>query len=160
MTLPSTSPPTLSASSLEPPLGYRPLAWVGLASNILVIPFALAVILADPSWRTAHIAVGAGAVLPCAAVGIIASVALLQWRHWGWGVGGGREGPFGWWWPLPQMNSTTAELRIPPPSPDRPPGSRFSPVVLCRPRLTAMETLTCLTTTFETLTLSVSHTNT
>lgn len=83
MTLPSTSPPTLSASSLEPPLGYRPLAWVGLASNILVIPFALAVILADPSWRTAHIAVGAGAVLPCAAVGIIASVALLQWRHWG-----------------------------------------------------------------------------
>lgn len=83
MTLPSTSPPTLSASSLEPPLGYRPLAWVGLASNILVIPFALAVILADPLWRTAHIAVGAGAVLPCAAVGIIASVALLQWRHWG-----------------------------------------------------------------------------
>ena len=83
MTLPSTSPPTLSASSLEPPLGYRPLAWVGLASNIPVIPFALAVILADPSWRTAHIAVGAGAVLPCAAVGIIASVALLQWRHWG-----------------------------------------------------------------------------
>ena len=83
MTLPSTSPPTLSASSLDPPLGYRPLAWVGLASNILVIPFALAVILADPSWRTAHIAVGAGGVLPCAAVGIIASVALLQWRHWG-----------------------------------------------------------------------------
>ena len=83
MTLPSTSPPTLSASSLEPPLGYRPLAWVGLASNILVIPFALAVILGDPSWRTAHFAVGAGAVLPCAAVGIIASVALLQWRHWG-----------------------------------------------------------------------------
>lgn len=83
MILPSTSPPTLSARSLEPPLGYRPLAWIGLASNILVIPFALAVILADPSWRTAHIAVGAGAVLPCAAVGIIASVALLQWRHWG-----------------------------------------------------------------------------
>lgn len=83
MILPSTSSTTLSASSLEPPLGYRPLAWLGLISNSLMIPFALAVILADPLWRTAHIAVGAGAVLPCAAVGIIASVALLQWRHWG-----------------------------------------------------------------------------
>lgn len=83
MSLPSTSPSALSASSLDPPRGYRPLAWLGLISNILVIPFALALILADPIWRTAHIAVGAGALLPCATVGIIASVALLQWRHWG-----------------------------------------------------------------------------
>ena len=85
MSLPttSTSPSTLSASSLDPPRGYRPLAWLGLVSNILVIPMTLAVILADPNWRTAHIAVGAGALLPCATVGIIASVALLQWRHWG-----------------------------------------------------------------------------
>lgn len=83
MSLPSTSPSALSASSLEPPRGYRPLAWLGLLSNILAIPFGVAVIVADPAWRTAHIAVGAGAVLPCAAVGIVASVALLQWRHWG-----------------------------------------------------------------------------
>lgn len=85
MTLPSTStsPATLSASSLDPPRGYRPLAWLGLISNILAIPLGLAVIFADPLWRTTHIAVGAGAVLPCAALGIIASVALLQWRHWG-----------------------------------------------------------------------------
>jgi hypothetical protein len=83
MSLPSPSPSALSASSLDPPRGYRPLAWLGLIANILVIPFALAVIHADPTWRTAHIAVGAGALLPCATVGIIASVALLRWRHWG-----------------------------------------------------------------------------
>lgn len=83
MILPSTSSPTLSVSSLDPPRGYRPLAWLGLLANIVVIPFALAIVLADPLWRTAHIAIGAGAVLPCATVGIIASVALLQWRHWG-----------------------------------------------------------------------------
>lgn len=84
MTLPTTTAaPALSASSLEPPRGYRPLAWLGLVANILLIPLALTVILADPVWRTTHIAVGAGAVLPCAVVGIIASVALLQWRHWG-----------------------------------------------------------------------------
>jgi hypothetical protein len=83
MSLPSTSPVALSASSLDPPRGYRPLAWLGLIANILMIPFGLAVILADPLWRTAHIAIGAGALLPCAAVGIVASVALLQWRHWG-----------------------------------------------------------------------------
>lgn len=83
MSLPSPSLSALSASTLDPPRGYRPLAWLGLVSNLLVIPLALAVILADPLWRTAHIAVGAGAVLPCAALGIIASLALLQWRHWG-----------------------------------------------------------------------------
>lgn len=83
MTLPSPATTALSARSLDPPRGYRPLAWFGLVCNILVLPFGLALILADPLWRTAHIAVGAGAVLPCAAVGIVASVALLQWRHWG-----------------------------------------------------------------------------
>ncbi|MFM7353377.1 MAG: segregation/condensation protein A, partial [Microcystis aeruginosa] len=36
-----------------------------------------------PNWRAAHIAVGAGAVLPTAVVGIVASVALLRWRPWG-----------------------------------------------------------------------------
>ena len=73
----------LSARALEPPRGYRPLAWLGLTANILVILLGLAVILVDPLWRTAHIAVGAGGVLPCAVLGIVASVALLRWRHWG-----------------------------------------------------------------------------
>lgn len=73
----------LTPESLDPPRGYRPLAWLGLVANLLVIPFALAVIFVLPTWRTTHIAVGAGAVLPCAVVGIIASVALLRWRHWG-----------------------------------------------------------------------------
>ncbi len=67
----------------QPPRGYVTLAWLGLVANGLAIPLGLAVILLDDSWRTAHIAVGAGAVLPTAAVGIVASIALLKWRAWG-----------------------------------------------------------------------------
>ena len=68
---------------LNPPRGYQTLAWLGLVCNILVLPLAVLAILRDRTWSTANIAVGAGAVLPTAVVGIIASVALLQWRRWG-----------------------------------------------------------------------------
>jgi len=68
---------------LQPPRGYLTLAWLGLIANGLAIPLTLAVILLEPTWRTAHIAVGASAVLPTAVVGIVASVALLRWRAWG-----------------------------------------------------------------------------
>ncbi|MFM7087061.1 MAG: Hepatitis C virus core protein [Cyanobium sp.] len=84
MILSSRSPdPPLDASHLEPPRGYRALAWLGLVANILALPLGLILILIDPTWRTAHIAIGAGALLPCAAVGIVACIALLRWRHWG-----------------------------------------------------------------------------
>lgn len=72
-----------SADLLDPPRGYRPLAWLGLIANLIAIPLALAVILLDPIWRTTNIAVGSSAVLPAAVLGIVASVALLRWRHWG-----------------------------------------------------------------------------
>ncbi len=75
----SLAPPV----QLIPPRGYRPLAWLGLIANGLTLPLVLALIMLSPTWRITHIALGAGAVLPCAAVGIVASVALLQWRHWG-----------------------------------------------------------------------------
>ena len=68
---------------LNHPRGYKSMAWLGLVANILVIPLTAIGIAIDRSWQTANIAVGAGAVLPTAAVGIIASIALLQWRHWG-----------------------------------------------------------------------------
>jgi hypothetical protein len=68
---------------LEPPRGYRTLSWLGLVSNVLTIPLMMAAILMEPGWRSAHIAVGAGAVLPAAVVGIVACVALLRWRPWG-----------------------------------------------------------------------------
>lgn len=68
---------------LNPPCGYRTLAIAGLASNILVLPLGMAAIVFDPTWRTANIAVVAGAVLPTAVVGIVASTALLRWRRWG-----------------------------------------------------------------------------
>ena len=76
--------PKLSeAAVLDPPRGYRQLAWLGLVLNSLAIPAVVLLVLNDPTWRTANIAVGAGAVLPTAAVGLVACTALLRWRHWG-----------------------------------------------------------------------------
>jgi hypothetical protein len=80
---PTQSPPLSPISLLHPPRGYRPLAWLGLVSNVLLLPSVMAVTLWQPTWRTVNIAVGAGAVLPAAALGIVASVALLKWRAWG-----------------------------------------------------------------------------
>jgi len=71
------------AELLDPPQGYRLLAWIGLVANGLVIPAGIITILRDPIWRIPNIAVGAGAVLPCAVVGLVACIALLRWRHWG-----------------------------------------------------------------------------
>jgi hypothetical protein len=73
----------LRIAMLPHPRGYLTLAWLGLIANGLAIPLTLTVILLDPTWRTAHIAIGASAVLPTAAVGIVASAALLRWRAWG-----------------------------------------------------------------------------
>ena len=71
------------ARLLDPPRGYRRLAWLGLVLNSLAVPLAVLLIFRDPTWRTTNIAVGAGAVLPTAVVGVVASAALLRWRHWG-----------------------------------------------------------------------------
>jgi peptidoglycan/LPS O-acetylase OafA/YrhL len=76
-------PPLGEAALLDPPRGYRQLAWLGLVLNGLAIPAVVLLIFNDPAWRTANIAVGAGAVLPTAAVGLVACTALLRWRHWG-----------------------------------------------------------------------------
>jgi hypothetical protein len=77
------APPLSPIAMLQPPRGYRTLAWLGLISNSLLLPAMVAVTLWIPTWRTVHIAVGAGAVLPTAALGIVASIALLKWRAWG-----------------------------------------------------------------------------
>jgi hypothetical protein len=68
---------------LQHPRGYLTLAWCGLVCNALVIPLTVAVAVLEPTWRTTNIAVGAGAVLPAAVVGLIASLALIRWRAWG-----------------------------------------------------------------------------
>lgn len=70
-------------SMLQHPRGYLTLSWLGLLANALAIPLGVVAILMEPGWRTANIAVGAGAVLPTAVVGIVASAALLRWRAWG-----------------------------------------------------------------------------
>jgi hypothetical protein len=80
---PTKVSPLSPISMLQPPRGYLTLAWLGLVSNVLLLPAMVAVSLWHPTWRTVHIAVGAGAVLPAAALGIVASVALLKWRAWG-----------------------------------------------------------------------------
>ena len=79
----SAVPSQSGRDHLRHPRGYQSLAWLGLITNILVVPVAVLAILMDRPWLTANIAVGAGAVLPTAVVGIVASVALLQWRRWG-----------------------------------------------------------------------------
>ncbi|MEY3964274.1 MAG: hypothetical protein RLZZ106_1529 [Cyanobacteriota bacterium] len=75
--------PAFPCVMLEPPRGYLTLAWLGLVANVLAIPLTLAVILLQPTWRTVNLAVGSAAVLPTAAVGIVACIALLRWRPWG-----------------------------------------------------------------------------
>jgi len=82
-TMRPASGPLPQAELLDPPQGYRLLAWIGLVANGLVIPAGILTILRDPIWRIPNIAVGAGAVLPCAVVGLVACIALLRWRHWG-----------------------------------------------------------------------------
>jgi hypothetical protein len=82
-TLRPASGPLPQADQLDPPRGYRLLAWIGLVGNSLLIPAGIVTILRDPIWRIPNIAVGAGAVLPCAVVGLVACIALLRWRHWG-----------------------------------------------------------------------------
>ena len=82
-TLRPASGPLPQADQLDPPRGYRLLAWIGLVANALLIPAGIVTILRDPIWRIPNIAVGAGAVLPCAVVGLVACIALLRWRHWG-----------------------------------------------------------------------------
>jgi hypothetical protein len=80
----STSPALLpDLAQLDPPRGYRTLAWLGLIVNLLTIPLVIGVILTDPTWRTTNIVVAASAVLPAVSVGLVASIALLRWRHWG-----------------------------------------------------------------------------
>lgn len=74
---------TSDALSLQPPWGYRPMAWLGLLVNLLILPLTLRFILSDPYWRTANITIAAAGVLPTAILGLIAAIALLRWQHWG-----------------------------------------------------------------------------
>lgn len=79
----ATTSPLENAALLDPPRGYRVLAWLGLVANVLAIPAGIVSILRDPTWRVTNIAVGAGAALPTAVLGLVACIALLRWRHWG-----------------------------------------------------------------------------
>jgi hypothetical protein len=77
------SPTPAALAELQPPRGYRVLAWLGLAANLLALPLGLAAILLSSLWRTANVVVYTSAVLPAVALGVVACVALLKWRVWG-----------------------------------------------------------------------------
>lgn len=77
------SPTTSALAELQPPTGYRVLAWAGLVLNLLALPAGLTAILLSSHWRTANVAVYTSAVLPSLALGVVACVALLRWRLWG-----------------------------------------------------------------------------
>jgi hypothetical protein len=77
------SPTPAALAELQPPRGYRVLAWLGLVLNLLALPLGLAAILLSSLWRTANVVVYTGAVLPAVALGVVACVALLKWRFWG-----------------------------------------------------------------------------
>ncbi|MDM7953983.1 MAG: Hepatitis C virus core protein [Cyanobium sp. CZS 25K] len=79
-TLPTTP---AALAELQPPRGYRVLAWLGLVLNLLALPLGLAAILLSSFWRTANVAVYTSAVLPAVALGLVACIALLKWRLWG-----------------------------------------------------------------------------
>ncbi|MEB3306128.1 MAG: Hepatitis C virus core protein [Cyanobacteriota bacterium] len=59
------------------------MAWLGLLANLLILPLTLRFIFLDPFWRTANITIAAAGVLPTVILGVIASIALLRWQHWG-----------------------------------------------------------------------------
>ena len=77
----STTPAALA--ELQPPRGYRVLAWLGLVANALALALGLATILLSSVWRTANVVIYTSAVLPSVALGVVACVALLKWRVWG-----------------------------------------------------------------------------
>jgi hypothetical protein len=77
----SSTPAALA--ELQPPRGYRVLAWLGLVLNLLALPLGLAAILLSSLWRTANVVVYTSAVLPTVALGVVACIALLKWRLWG-----------------------------------------------------------------------------
>lgn len=81
--MPTLSSTPAAVAELQPPSGYRVLAWLGLAVNLLVLPGGLLLILRDSTWRTANITVYTSALLPTVALGVVACIALLQWRLWG-----------------------------------------------------------------------------
>lgn len=70
-------------AELQPPRGYRLLAWLGLVANLLVLPLGLAALLLWGFWRTVNVVVYTSAVLPAVALGVVACIALLKWRLWG-----------------------------------------------------------------------------
>lgn len=81
--MPTLSVTPAALAQLQPPRGYRVLAWLGLVLNLLALPLGLLLILGDSTWRTANITVFTSALLPTVALGVVACIALLRWRLWG-----------------------------------------------------------------------------
>ena len=64
-------------------LGYWPLAWVGLISNIIALPIIALIISNGPPLKVANITLAISLGWPSAIVGIVSSSALLAEKKWG-----------------------------------------------------------------------------
>ena len=63
--------------------GYWTLAWFGLISNTLAIPFIAYVVGSGPPLQTANITLAISLAWPAAVTGIVASAGLFAQRGWG-----------------------------------------------------------------------------
>jgi hypothetical protein len=63
--------------------GYWTLAWLGLISNTLAIPFIAFVVGSGPPFHTANITLAISLAWPAAVTGIVAAAGLFAQRGWG-----------------------------------------------------------------------------
>ena len=63
--------------------GYWTLAWLGLISNTLAIPFIAIVVGSGPPFYTANITLAISLAWPAAVTGIVAAAGLFAQRGWG-----------------------------------------------------------------------------
>ena len=64
-------------------LGYWTLSWIGLISNIIVLPIIALVIIYGQYLKVANITLAITLGWPAGIVGIVSSAALLAERKWG-----------------------------------------------------------------------------
>ena len=62
---------------------YWILAWLGLFSNLLALPFIAFVVSSGPPLHTANMILAISLAWPAGIVGIVASAGLLAERKWG-----------------------------------------------------------------------------
>ena len=63
--------------------GYWSLAWLGLISNVIAIPFIALVVASPQPLQAANVTLAISLAWPTCIVGIVASAGLFAERNWG-----------------------------------------------------------------------------